>query len=71
MGGGGYLLSSLRVFTAASAAPQTRLIGRERQRVSAAEVRAWAAAKVSVYKTQKRYALEKASRCAAGRAEKR
>lgn len=56
---------------AAFAAPQTRLIGRERQRVPAAEVRAWAAAKASVYKTQKRYALEKASRCAAGRAEKR
>lgn len=32
---------------------------------------AWASAKVSVYKTQKRYAFEKTSRCAAGRAEKR
>lgn len=32
---------------------------------------AWASAKVSVYKTQKRYAFEKTSRCAAGRVEKR
>lgn len=32
---------------------------------------AWASARVSVYKTQKRYAFEKTSRWAAGRAEKR
>lgn len=45
----------------------------EWQRDSAVKVweSAWASAKVSVYKTQKRYAFEKTSRCAAGRAEKR
>lgn len=52
---------------------QVRLIRVEWQRDSAVKLQdsAWVSAKISVYKTQKRYAFEKTSRCAAGRAEKR
>lgn len=52
---------------------QVRLIRVEWQRDSAVKLQdlAWVSAKISVYQTQKRYAFEKTSRCAAGRAEKR
>lgn len=52
---------------------QVRLFRLEWQRDSAVKLQdsAWVSAKISVYKTQKRYAFEKTSRCAAGRAEKR
>lgn len=52
---------------------QVRLIRVEWQCDSAVKLQdsAWVRAKISVYKTQKRYAFEKTSCCAAGRAEKR
>lgn len=69
----GRLLSCLTHFLPKLPALQVRFIRVEWQRDSAVKLQdlAWVRAKISVFKTQKRYAFEKTSRCAAGRAEKR